>query len=169
MRPRRFANVVRQVQRHVPDAQFVAIGLGRSHRLPTSIRDLRTTKITQDDERTWLAEYARSRVVIGVHGSHMLLPSAFAGAVVDLLPPRKLSNIAQDLIVTSSTESEPKLNLFRYRILPDSVGADVVSEVIVSLLEDADFHYVNMIRNRSATGANWLRPIVWRRLDDPAG
>ena len=75
-------------------------------------------------------------MVVGVHGSHMLLPSAFAGAVIDLLPPHKLP--------------------------------DVVSEVIVSLLEDADFHYVNMIRNRSATGVEWLRPIVWRRLDDPA-
>lgn len=165
---RNCANVVRQVQRRCPNVQFVAIGLGRSHPLPTSIRDLRTTTITQDTERDWLTEYARSRVVVGVHGSHMLLPSAFAGAVIDLLPPHKLPNIAQDLIVISSTEPEPKLSLFRYRILPDNVGADVVSEVIVSLLEDADFHYVNMIRNRSATGVEWLRPIVWRRLDDPA-
>ena len=164
---RRYATVVRQVQAAIPEARFVAVGLGRTGRLPSTIRDLRKATIEPKDELDWCAEYARSRVVVGIHGSHMLLPSALAGAVIDLLPQRKLPNIAQDMIIAGESESEPKLALFRYRILPEHTDPSTVSEIIVSILAQADRYHLNMIRNRAATGRGWPRTITWRRLDSP--
>jgi hypothetical protein len=99
----------------------------------------------------------------------MLLPSAFAGAVVNLLPTYKLPNIAQDLIIAGETEREPKLCLFRYRILPETTTPSAVAATIVSILSGAAFHHRNMIENRRAYSAfGWPRPIAWRRLDAPA-
>jgi hypothetical protein len=165
---RRFAQVVRAVQASVPGVRFVAVGLGASGRLPEAVRDLRKAVIEPGDELHWCGEYARSRVVVGVHGSHLLLPSALGGAVVDLLPPHKLPNIAQDLIIANNSESEPKLCLFRYRILPSQTDARSVAETIVSLLRDADRHHLNMVRNQGATGSDWPRTFRWRPLDADA-
>lgn len=164
----RFAKVVRHVRAAVPEVRVVAIGLGRTGRLPGSVLDLRKTRIDSSDELSWCGEYARSRVVLGVHGSHLLLPSALAGAVIDLLPSHKLPNIAQDLIIAGESESEPKLCLFRYRILPAHIDPKTVAETVVSIIRDADRHHLNMIRNREATGRDWPRPFLWSRLDGHA-
>ncbi len=165
---RRFARLVRAVHRVMPEARFVAVGLGRTGRLPSTVKDLRRVTIDPSDELAWCAAYARSRVVVGVHGSHMLLPSALAGAVVDLLPQSKLPNIAQDLIIAGETESDPKLCLFRYRVLPERTSPRDVSDVIISILRDNGFHHQNVVRNRAAIGDGWPQEITWRPLDGSA-
>jgi hypothetical protein len=162
---RRYGRVVRRVLQAIPEAQFVAIGLGRTGRFPATVRDLRRTTLEQADELAWCAEYARSRVVIGIHGSHMLLPSALAGAVIDLLPEAKLPCITQDLITAGGAESDPKLALFRYRILPDRVAPGIVGDVIVSILRNAEFHYLNTIGNLAATGDGWPRTFDWQPVE----
>jgi hypothetical protein len=158
---RAVARVVRQVRAAVPEVKFVAVGLGRHGRLPREVRDLRLPAITPRDELARCSEFARSRLVIGVHGSHMLLPSALAGGVIDLLPPRKLPNIAQDLIIAGREEVQPKLALFRYRILPVDTSPTNVSETAVSILRDADRYYLNMARNPAASGQGWADGAEW--------
>lgn len=160
---RRYGQVVRQTQSVVPDVRFVAIGLGRPGGLPAAVHDLRTESISPDDELRWCAEYARSDVVVGIHGSHMLLPSALAGAVVNILPHGKLPNIGQDLIIAGEADREPKLCLFRYRILAEETRPATISETIVSILRDADRHHLNMVENPGAAD-RWRRPIVWRPM-----
>jgi hypothetical protein len=112
----KFVRLARQAQQVIPNLRVVIVGLGRTGSFPKEFVDLRQASMTAVSERLWCAEYARSHVVLGVHGSNMLLPSALAGAVVDLLPRFKLRNITQDLIIRD--EREPKLCLFRYRVLP---------------------------------------------------
>jgi len=159
-----FARLVDELRRLLPSIQFTAVGLGTSGELPTDVIDLRTTEMTDAREREWLEAYAQSRVVVGVHGSNMLLPSALAGAVVDLLPLDKLRNITQDLIIAGGSEREPKLCLFRYRILPLTTGPRVVAATVASILADADRHLHNVIDNRSTyDSVGWPRPITWRR------
>lgn len=160
-----FSRVVRRVRAARPDAEFAVIGLGTAGKPPAGALDLRQRPgtMTEERERHWLATYAKSRVVVGVHGSNMLLPSALAGAVINLLPPGRLRNIAQDLLIAGASDHEPKLALFRYRILPLSTSPDAVAETIVSMLNDADFHHKNMVENRAAyTNVGWPRPINWK-------
>lgn len=162
-----FARVVQRVRAAQPDVRFAVIGLGTAGATPPGALDLRQPPgtVTEEHERRWVATYARSRIVVGVHGSNMLLPSGLAGAVIDLLPPDRLRNIGQDLLITDERDHEPKLSLFRYRILPLSTSPEAVAEIIVSILNDADRHHQNMIENRAAYDAvGWPRPITWRPL-----
>ena len=156
--------MVEELRRLSPSVRFTAVGLGTTGALPSDVLDLRTTEMTDVREREWLKAYARSRVVVGVHGSNMLLPSALGGAVVDLLPLEKLRNITQDLVITGELEREPKLCLFRYRILPVTTEPRVVAATIASILAGADRHLLNVIDNRSTyTSVGWPRPVTWRR------
>jgi hypothetical protein len=165
---RRFERVVRRVRESCPEARFVLTGIGAGGRLSSDVLDLRcdAAPLTEERERGWLAAYASSRVVAGVHGSNMLLPSALGGAVVDLLPEDRLRNLGQDLIITSERDRDPKLCLFRYRIVPLTTSPEAVADIIVSILEDADRHHLNMRENTAAyTTVGWPRPIRWRRVD----
>jgi hypothetical protein len=158
--------VASRVLKHLPGTRLVGIGIGSSSELPDTIDDLRSPAAPGvPDEHTWLREYAQSRVVVGVHGSHMLLPSAVAGAVVDLVPTWKLPDVAQDLVIASGDDCEPKLTLFRYRLLPLETSPRSVADAIVSIIEHAAFHHRNMVENRAAeTTVGHPRPITWRPL-----
>jgi hypothetical protein len=162
---RRFAAVARQVRAVLPETRVVTIGQGRTGRLPADVIDLRRAEITAEDERQWLAEYERTTVLVGVHGTHMLVPSALAGAVINLLPETKLPNVTQDLLIPADTDEDPKLLLFRYRVIPERSAPDTVSALVVSLLSDRRFHYRNVVENRSADGRDWPRGLSWRPLD----
>jgi hypothetical protein len=158
---RRYARVVHLVGAAIPDVHFVAVGLGRHGRLPAAVRDLRVATTSPRDHLTWCSEFARSRLVIGVHGSNMMLPSALAGAVIDLIPHTKLPNIAQDLIIAGPDQTQPKLTLFRYRILPAETSAITVSETAVSILSDTEYFYRNMALNPAASGEGWADGFEW--------
>src|SRR5690606_28596791 len=61
--------------------------------------DKRTTKMNAEIERDWCRLYAQSHVVIGVHGSNMLLPTAHAAGCVEVLMEERDRNVVQDLSV----------------------------------------------------------------------
>jgi hypothetical protein len=165
----RFAMVARLLRRHHPELVLSAVGVGARGGLPAYVNDMRMTNPGLDDELSWLATYRESHVVVGIHGSNMLLPSAVAGAVVDLLPRQKLQDIAEDLILSTEDTCVAKLSLFRYRILPETTSPAVVADTIGSILQDASFHYRNVIENSSSYQLpGWTRPISWRPLEQPA-
>ncbi len=97
----------------------------------------------------------------------MLLPSALAGAVVDLVPRYKLPNLGQDLVIADGLSRESKVCLFRYRMLPATIGVQPLRDVIVSILRDSRYQYRTTVGNRGAIGATeWPRPPGrWRQLD----
>ena len=159
----KLTRVAKLVRRLIPDLRIVVVGLSRTGSFPEDLVDLRQASMSAATERLWCAEYARSHVVLGVHGSNMLLPSALAGAVVDLLPRFKLRNITQDLIIRD--EREPKLCLFRYRVLPLATRPGIIADTIISIFNDAQLHFSNVIGNRiTAERSGWPRSIRWKRL-----
>jgi hypothetical protein len=162
-----YALLARHVRDRHPDARFVALGIGEPQGLPDYIDDLRTPGAIREESH-WLDEYRRCRVVVGIHGANLLLPSLLAGAVVDLLPTRFLRNINQDLIIPRESASEPKLLLFSHRIVPQECTPETVAAITTSVIEDANWHQRNMIDNRRAYNTpGWLRPIKWRPVRDP--
>jgi hypothetical protein len=80
------------------------LGIGQPQGLPDYIDDLRTPGAIREESH-WLDEYRRCRVVVGIHGANLLLPSLLAGAVVELLPTRRLRNITQDLNIPRESAS----------------------------------------------------------------
>jgi hypothetical protein len=158
---RNFARLAHRVRERHPEARCIAFGIGKPHGLPDWVDDLRTPGPVREESHS-LDQYRRCRVVVGPHGANLSLPSLLAGGVVDLVRPSQLPNVAQDLIIPHGTSAEPKLTLFRYRIVPEECTPDTVAAITLSLIDDADWLYRNMIDNRRAYEApGWPRPISW--------
>lgn len=87
-------------------------------------------------EHEWCERYARSHVVVGVHGSNMLLASAHAGAVVELIPQGRWGNAVQDLI---PARHDARAAIYCYRNLPIHSPVGDVLECVHSLMRDHDF------------------------------
>jgi len=119
------------LRRAFPRIDFAVAGLGCPGGLPGWILDIRTREINEHVERAWCERYAQSHVVIGVHGSNMLLPSAHAGAVVELVPVERWGNLIQDILLEVR---DVRGIMYRYKFLPLGTSAAVVAEVTVSLL-----------------------------------
>ena len=90
-------------------------------------------------EKKWVKRYSKSHLVIGMHGSNMLLPSALSGSTLEILPPSRLGNILQDNLISEMGVLEA---LFRYRHIPISEPAEKVAETATSMIKDySSFHF----------------------------
>jgi hypothetical protein len=138
-----------------PDLEFSITGLGKPGGFPAWVKDLRKEKIDEKVEIAWCEQYAKSHVVIGIHGSNMLLPSAHAGATVELMPPERWGNIIQDILLPVLDSREA---LYRYRITPSSISVSNLSSLIGTMLlrfrrfmlymgKDSSDH-TNILKNR---------------------
>jgi len=129
----RVQRLARQLRHRIPALDFAIAGISRARGVGGWITDLRTTTIDRAVEQRWCERYARSHVVVGVHGSSMLLPSAHAGATVELLPTARLGNFGQDLLLAPQDLREA---LFCYRCLPIEATVTQVADVVASIVRD---------------------------------
>ncbi len=90
---------------------------------PEWIEDYRVDSFNEKIEKEICRVYSQSRLVIGLHGSNMLLPSAHAGMTIDLIDER-WGNFAQDILYQ---ESDPRMASFRYRFLPYQTSNDTLA------------------------------------------
>jgi hypothetical protein len=114
-----------------PALDFAVAGLGRAGDFPGWITDLRRTAIDSAIEREWCARYASSHVVCGAHGSNMLLPSAHAGATVELLGSERWGNYLQDILFRRGDCRE---TFFRYRFVPETTTPAMLADLLNLLL-----------------------------------
>jgi hypothetical protein len=63
----------------------------------------------------------------------MLLPSAHAGATVELVPPDRWGNVLQDLVVPAD-DADARAALFRRRLLPLSSSPEEVAHIVACLM-----------------------------------
>lgn len=121
----------RVLRRSIPTIDVGVAGVGTPGGLPDSIRDLRLPSLDASAERAWCERYAASHLVIGVHGSNMLLPTAHAGGVVELLPRARWGNVLQDLLLQPSGTREL---LFRNRLVSDRITAEELGELVAGII-----------------------------------
>lgn len=129
----RFAESLRA---EIPSLDFAVAGLGEAGGLPDWISDLRLINLDVAAERAWCERYARSHIVVGVHGSNMLLPSAHAGAVIEIIGDDRWGNFLQDILFRPSDFREM---FFRYRFVPYSTAPEELARLAVSILRYEDF------------------------------
>lgn len=122
---------MRKVRRHDPSATFSVVGLGDARIRMNGVDDLRTRSMNVEVEKAWCTAYGRSQCVVGVHGSNMLLPTAHAGACIEILPRQRFENIVQDITV----RYEGRAVLFHYRFVGDHATPTEVALHIRSLRE----------------------------------
>ncbi|MEG4584446.1 hypothetical protein QUA54_04230 [Microcoleus sp. MOSTC5] len=112
-----------KIRLQVPEAKFAVAGLGTKTKFPEWIEDYRVDSFNEKIEKEICHLYSESRLIIGLHGSNMLLPSAHAGMTIDLIDER-WGNFAQDILYQ---ESDPRIASFRYRFLPYQTSNDTLA------------------------------------------
>lgn len=95
IRIKRFAKLLHN---KIPECTINLVGLGTKGKMPSYVKDFRTKKINSSIEIEWCKLYAASHLVVGVHGSNMLLPTALAAGYIEILPSDRFGNILQDIL-----------------------------------------------------------------------
>jgi hypothetical protein len=122
--------LVRRLRRRFGEVDFALCGIGEPGGVG-GVRDLRRVCVSPEVELEWCRRYAASDVVLGIHGSNMLLPSGHAPAVIELVPADRLGNVAQSLLPRADDLRDA---LFRYRLLPASSSPATVATVVETLI-----------------------------------
>jgi FkbM family methyltransferase len=123
-----------------PHVAITAVGAARPGGLPPGIVDLRHATPGQDEERRWIGLQRGADLVVGVHGSNLVLPSGLAKTTVELIPRGRFGNYLQASLVV---QTDPLLALDRHRALyGDDQLSDVtgerVAEVAIELLDGGE-------------------------------
>jgi len=122
-----------QLRDHLSDATFTVAGYGQSTVFPAWIEDKRQRVFTEAVERELCNVYSQSRIVIGIHGSNMLLPSAHAGITIDLMPSDRWGNLAQDIVFQ---KHDIYTTVFRYRFLPQTISIPDLTNIVSSCVKN---------------------------------
>lgn len=116
--------------------RFTVAGLGRSGSMPSFVEDKRILSFNEETERSLCRVYSESILVIGVHGSAMLLPSAHAGMAISMMPSRRWGNYAEDILFR---EKDVRLASFQRRIIPLNLSNLDVRDIAVDMISGRDY------------------------------
>ncbi|HZY80890.1 MAG TPA: hypothetical protein VFE50_15305 [Cyclobacteriaceae bacterium] len=139
---------IEKVKEKLPKARFFVTGLGDNTGFGKLAMDTRSRKINEEKELEWCRIYSHSHVVVGFHGSNMLLPTAFAAGCVEILPEDRYGNLLQDIAVRYSDRRQS----FFYRFADQYSSPDSVASKIVGMIRDYDNFEKNMCRNQHDKG-----------------
>jgi hypothetical protein len=129
----------RKIKEKLTDAEFYATGLDRTGRLSPMINDLRVKSPGAQNEMQWCQLYSKSHVVIGVHGSNMLIPTALAGGFIEILPRHKIRHVAEDTLLNYNS----RYTLFLGRHLDHFASPSLVADHVISMVKDFAYLYRN--------------------------
>jgi hypothetical protein len=135
---------IRHIRKDLPNARFFITGLGKSANFEGLVTDARTTTVNEEKELEWCRIYSHSHVVVGFHGSNMLLPTAFSAGCVEILPEDRYGNILQDIAVRYSDRRQA----FFYRFAEQYSNPSSVAAKVVAMIRDYDEFNKNMCRNQ---------------------
>ena len=124
----------------IPGVTYSVVGLGEAGGFGPEVKDLRTMKMDKATEFAWCEAYARSQIVVGVHGSNMLLPTAHAAGCIEVLPYDRYGNIVQDV----SVRYHDRMQLFLYRFVDEFASPRTIARHAISMFTDyAVYHRDN--------------------------
>ena len=120
--------VAQLVTQEDTSVRFSAVGLGTSGSLGDEIEDQRINKIPSEElERSWCQLYAKSHLVVGVHGSNMLLPTALAAGFINLLPDFKQPHKGEDVFPHAEELKDKLEKFFSTETTPATVAKQIIS------------------------------------------
>lgn len=90
---------IRLILKGNPKVRINITGIGSPGGINSGTTDARSTIITEDTERQWCGIYSNSHVIIGVHGSNMMIPTSLAAGFIDIIPAHKIPHLGEDTVV----------------------------------------------------------------------
>ena len=131
------------IKEKIPDVKFYVVGLGGAEGFNGHAKDQRYREVNAAIERSWCKIYSKSHVVIGIHGSNMLLPTALAAGCVEILPEDRYGNMIQDISVRYNDRKQ----LFFYRFADQFANADAVANKAIGIINHYETYNANMCKN----------------------
>jgi hypothetical protein len=135
---------VKKVKRRIPSMEFVATGIKNNYTLHKYIKDLRRNINDRDPMEEWVHIYASSHIVIGVHGSNMLIPTALAAGFIEIVPDHKLIHYTEDILINH----KPRYTIFLGRILSEHTSASLAATHAIQIIEHFKFLFENTEANK---------------------
>lgn len=121
----------KQLKYNFPTAKFVVAAQGKSTKFPGWIEDCRVEKYDSNTEQEMNEIYSQSRIVIGIHGSSILKPSAHAGMTISLMPQQRWHDVVSDILYQ---EADPRIAAFRYRYVPIETSINEIANMASSMI-----------------------------------
>lgn len=112
----------------IPRLDVAVIGHGTSQKLQPGIADLRFDVHDAANDRAAIERCAQSDVVVGVHGSNMILPAAHAASAVELVVAHFWSHTVTTWSWLNRMPATSALQ--RYRLLPMSSSLTDIASVV---------------------------------------
>jgi len=134
---------IQHIKKEFPSAEVIIAGLGKAGSFEGFAKDERANHVDAAVELNWCNIYSRSHVVIGIHGSNMLLPTAFAAGCVEILPTDRFLNVVQDISVRYNDRKQ----LFLYRFADEYSKPKSVADKVTSMIIGFALFNANMCRN----------------------
>jgi hypothetical protein len=129
-----------KIIKKLPYASFTITGVGKTGSFPSFIKDWRQGAIDWQVEQDWNHIFRKSHVVRGVHGSHMLIPTALSAGFVEILPRYKIDHLTEDISQAHSS----RLSHFLGRFVDEYATPDLISMHVVSMVKKFGFIKKNM-------------------------
>ena len=126
-----FKKLAKEIKgKSITPVQFCAVGIGKSGSLGSLIVDERKEIVSTTIELAWCELYSNSTIVIGIHGSNMLLPTALSAGFIELLPRYKIYNLTEDIAMNR----KGRFIHFLGRFLDEFSSIDLIAEHAVSMI-----------------------------------
>lgn len=127
----------RKTKTQLANAQFFVTGMGCNGTFGKSIKDCRVAnEVSEEKEREWAYLFSTSHIIIGVHGSNMLIPTSLAAAFVILVPDYKIAHWGEDVIARHTAPNATFLG----RFLSSLASTEQVASHVVHLIKGFSSH-----------------------------
>lgn len=126
----KISRLLKTLKKKFPDAKLNVVGMGKFGSFPEFVTDLRSTSISVQTEKKWCEAYSESHLVVGIHGSNMLIPTALAAGFLEILPSDRIGNITQDVFA----KYNDRQMLFLGRFLHEYVSSKEVGMHAIKIL-----------------------------------
>jgi hypothetical protein len=133
---------IKAIKSRLPESKFFITGLGHADK-DELFNDERKVNVDAEIEKAWCLIYARSHIVIGIHGSNMLLPTAHAAGCIEILPEDRYGNMIQDITVRHHHREQ----LFFYRFADQFAKPESIANKAVAMINDYPVFRKNMVLN----------------------
>lgn len=141
---RKVIRLFSMLKKSFPQYYFTVVGLGVTGKFPHWIQDHRVKSYNKESEYATCQIYSQSKLVIGIHGSNMLLPSAQAGMTLDLMPADRWGNYAQDILFQ---EEDGRIASYRYRFVPVETKMSSLKVIIKNQIKN-HAHFLTLMEKR---------------------
>ena len=136
--------------------EFYVIGDLDGFSFPDFIIDERVSEYNKETDIKWINILNEAEMVLGVHGSHMIMPSLLADKTLNLLPKFKYGHIGEDIFTSEIHQNLMMKNIqflrggyFLFDLTVNKVFNILIKQIFVSKRKKIFFEFSKSIINNN--------------------